>query len=126
MHLRCAVPSDFPTTATFSVPAFLNDELYRFSSPFAVQYPEDFRNFFLQRHRRREVSPGQIYWVAVFDPIDEVKAHGVGQENAAPEDRSQKEHQKGEKVVGYALWSRYGDSEEAKKWQKQTWTECRS
>ncbi|KAL8760503.1 MAG: hypothetical protein Q9184_003323 [Pyrenodesmia sp. 2 TL-2023] len=126
MHIRRAVASDSPTTATFSVPAFLNDELYRFSSPFAAEYPEDFRNFFLQRQRRRHVSPGQIYWVAVLDQIDEAKASGIGQENAAPENRSHKEHQEGDKVVGYALWSRYGDSEEAKRWQKQTWAECRS
>ncbi|KAL8926557.1 MAG: hypothetical protein Q9208_002884 [Pyrenodesmia sp. 3 TL-2023] len=99
MHIRRAVPSDFPTTATFSVPAFLNDELYRFLFPFAAQYPEDFRNFFLQRHRRREVSPGQIYWVAVLDPIDEVKTHGVGQKDAAPEDQSQKEPQEEDKVA---------------------------
>lgn len=126
MRIRRAVSSDFPITASFSVPAFLDDELYRFLFPFAAQYPEDFRNFFLQRHRQRDLLPGQIYWIAVLDPTDGLKAHWVGHHDEESVDRKQAENHEGGRVVGFALWRRYGDSEEAKQWQTQTWAECMS
>lgn len=123
MRIRRAVSSDFPVTATFSVPAFANDELYQFTNPFISQYPEDFRQHFLQRHRQRNVLPGHIYWVAVVDSSEGVDEHGIKQE-AALTDCGQTPYRDEDKVVGFALWRRHGASKEARKWQTQTWAEC--
>lgn len=122
--LRPATLLDHPTTATFSVPAFLNDELYQFTNPSASQYPQDFRQHYLRRHRLRSVLPAFVFWVAVEDASGDVDKHATGQD-ASQSDHSQWGHGSVEKVVGYAIWRRYGDSEQARRWQTQTWAECR-
>ncbi|KAI4115348.1 MAG: hypothetical protein LQ338_007869 [Usnochroma carphineum] len=124
MRLRRATLRDFPTTATFSVPAFINDGLYRFTNPFAPQYPDDFRKHYLRRQKQRNVLPGFVFWVAVVDPSDGAEEDRKEQE-AAQLDDSQTGQAGTEKVVGYAIWRRYGCSETAKRWQAQKWAECR-
>ena len=106
MHLRPAEPSDFSATASMSVDAFWNDELYAYKNIWREQYPEHFRYSFLRQHRLRYWSAGYMFHVAVTDEAD-------------------KEHDEGGKVVGYAIWQRRGTSEAAKHWQKQTWRACK-
>ena len=106
MHLRPATLADLPATASMSVDAFWNDELYVYTNPWRTRYPDDFRDSFLRRNRRRYWSPDFICHVAVTDPGDEG-------------------HRSGGRVVGYAVWERKGTSEEAKAWRRQTWRGCR-
>ena len=110
MHIRRAIPSDFPILATFSVDAFINDELYQFTNPHVTKYPDDFRESLLRRLKQRNATLGYITWVAVEDgsdgSLDGVKTGEPGE------------------IVGYAMWRRYGDSERAKAWQKQSWAQC--
>ncbi|KAI4176996.1 MAG: hypothetical protein LQ348_005904 [Seirophora lacunosa] len=124
MRIRRATPGDLSTTATFSVPAFIHDELYRFSYPFAARYPEDFRQYYLRKHKQRNAQAGYVFWVAILDPADEAEEHAPKQKAAQVDDAPLKSVGD-EKVVGYAIWHRYGQSEQAKSWQSQTWAECR-
>ncbi|KAL8707719.1 MAG: hypothetical protein Q9220_007299 [cf. Caloplaca sp. 1 TL-2023] len=109
--------------ATFSAAAFADDELYGFTNPYLAEYPMSFRDYFLRKIRLRNVLPDHTFWVAVLDERDEMtqaagdQSHGSGsssQDVVAPD---------GEVVVGYADWSRYGDSDAAKQWQVQSWTD---
>ncbi|KAL6720921.1 hypothetical protein ACLMJK_000020 [Lecanora helva] len=101
MHIRDVIPADFSETASMSVDAFWDDELYAYTNPLRAQYPNDFRDLFLRRHRLRYWSSGYIFHVAVTDDGDQ-------------------DHISGGKVVGYAIWSRRGTSDLAKAWRKQT------
>lgn len=118
MRIRRAEPSDFPTTATVSVDAFSNDELYQYTHPYAARYPSSFRNSFLRRYKLRNVLPGYIIWVAVMEEVDSL-------DKLAPVGRGQASKGPAETIVGYAIWRRYGESREAKRWQKQSWSECK-
>lgn len=100
MHIRPATLSDFSSTASMSVDAFWNDELYEYTNPWRSQYPDHFRDLFLRRHRLRYWSPGCVFYVAVTDLGHDVYPAG--------------------RVVGYAIWERRGTSDAAKRWQKQT------
>ncbi|KAL8647044.1 MAG: hypothetical protein Q9210_005790 [Variospora velana] len=122
MRIRRATPGDLSITSTFSVPSFIHDELYQFTNPFAARYPEDFRQYYLRTHRQRNVLPGYVFWVATLDPADLPEERGVENMEAQVDDARMK-HDHDEKVVGYATWRRYGESEEAKRWQLQTWAE---
>ncbi|KAL9012644.1 MAG: hypothetical protein Q9173_002599 [Seirophora scorigena] len=122
MHIRRATPRDFSTTATFSVPAFIHDELYRFTNPFAARYPEDFRQYYLRKHKQRNALPGYVFSVAILDPADQAEEHAPKQK-AAQVDEAQQRNDGEDKIVGYAIWRRYGESEQAKSWQSQTWAE---
>lgn len=119
MYIRRAISSDFPTLATFSVPAFVDDELYQYTNPLATKYPADFRKHFLRRLKQRNVLSGFVTWVAVEDgsdePRDTVKEEVVQQGSS---------HSCEGEIVGYAVWCRYGTSEVAKRWQEQSWVEC--
>ncbi|KAL9024481.1 MAG: hypothetical protein Q9196_006487 [Gyalolechia fulgens] len=116
MHIRRATALDFPLLASFSVPAFINDELFKYTNPFASKYSEAFRGYFLRRLKQRNAQPGFIVWVAVND-ADELP---VTEESSTQEDGN---HVGAEEICGYAVWCRYGKSEAAKGWQGQTWSE---
>lgn len=117
MYIRRATALDFPTLASFSVPAFINDELYQYANPFATKYPEAFRGHFLRRLKQRNAQPGFIVWVAVND---------ADQGPAAKEFSTQDGNSRAgaEEILGYAVWCRYGGTEAAKVWQGQSWSEC--
>ncbi|KAL8628297.1 hypothetical protein Q9189_005988 [Teloschistes chrysophthalmus] len=68
MRIRRATSLDFPTTATFSVAAFHDDELYRYTNPYIGQHKDSFRRYFLRRQRLRNNSPGYVTFVALVDP----------------------------------------------------------
>ena len=123
MRIRRATSWDLSTTATFSVPAFIRDELYQFTNPFAARYPDDFRRYYLRKHRQRNVLAGYVFWVATLDSASVPEEREVEHMGAQVHDARMK-HDSDEKVVGYAIWRRYGKSEEAKRWQSQTWAEC--
>ena len=106
MQIRLAKLDDLPAMASMAVDAFWNDELFVHTNPWRAQYPDDFRDFFLRRYKRRYWSPDFTNYVAVTDARDEG-------------------HCLGGKVVGYASWQRKGTSEEAKAWRRQTWQGCR-
>lgn len=105
MHIRRAQPTDFPTTASISVDCFWEDELYDFTNPYKVQYPDHFRSLFLRRHHQRFWTPGFVFYVAVTDEGDDG-------------------HEGDGTVVGYAVWCRRGTSEQALKWQTQSVQSC--
>ncbi|KAI4169698.1 MAG: hypothetical protein LQ343_005520 [Gyalolechia ehrenbergii] len=107
MYIRRATALDFPTLASFSVPAFINDELYQYANPFATKYPEAFRGHFLRRLKQRNAQPGFIVWVAVND---------ADQGPAAKEFSTQDGNSRAgaEEILGYAVWCRYGGTEAAK------------
>ncbi|KAL8725444.1 MAG: hypothetical protein Q9166_007338 [cf. Caloplaca sp. 2 TL-2023] len=122
MRIRRAIPSDFPTAASFSVAAFANDELYHFTNPYAAQNPSSFRDCFLRRLKVRNISPGYIIWVAVIADLDALEDDTLGGEPTHVE-MVRTSTITDEKVVGYAIWVRHGQSAQAKKWQTQSWSE---
>ncbi|KAK4696151.1 hypothetical protein P7C71_g1721, partial [Lecanoromycetidae sp. Uapishka_2] len=101
MHIRPAKPEDFSSTASMSVDAFWNDELYAYTNTWRGEYPDHFRDLFLRRHRQLYWTPGYIVFVAVTDAED----NG---------------HTEGGTVVGYAIWERRGTNDIARSWQKDT------
>lgn len=105
MYLRPATLADFSATASMSVDAFWNDELYVYTNPWRAQYPDHFRDLFLRRHRLRHWSPGFVFQVVETDEGD-------------------KGHRPGGTIVGYAVWERRGTSDAAKAWRKDTWRGC--
>lgn len=107
MHIRPAISSDFPATASISVLCFWNDELYQYINPWREQYPDNFRSLFLRRDKLHSVTPGNVFHVAVTDEGDEG-------------------HEGDGKVVGYAAWERKGKSEAALKWRRDTHWDCMS
>lgn len=117
MYIRPAKPSDFPTLATFSVDAFIDDELYQYTNPFAKKYPENFRSYFLRSLKQRFAQPGFIGWVAVNDTNEE---HILNEESRQEGSTSTD----AEEIIGYAFWRRYGKSEVAKGWQVRSWSQC--
>lgn len=116
MYIRRAVSSDFPTLASISVDGFIDDELFQYVNPYSRKYPDSFHGYFLRRLKQRFAQPGYVVWVAVNDD---------GKEHAASENSKQEggNHTGDEKVVGYALWRRYGESEVAKGWRTQSWSQ---
>ncbi|KAL8726130.1 MAG: hypothetical protein Q9181_006167 [Wetmoreana brouardii] len=125
MRIRRATPLDSPTAATFSVPAFLTDELYQYTHPYAAENQISFRDFYLRRFKLRQVSPGYVVFVAIAESSDDREKYRPN-EAADPHDNMgslQGECSTEEEVVGYAMWYRHGDSEEAKRWQTQSWAE---
>ena len=106
MHIRPVTPEDFSSTASISVDAFWNDELYDYTNRWRAQYPDHFRDSFLRRHRLNYWSPSTTFHVAVTDHGDEG-------------------HVPGGKVVGYSVWERRGSSVEAQRWRKQTLRGCK-
>ena len=109
MLIRPARRSECSQTATLSVAAFRDDELYRYLDPYQDQYPAHYRDYFLRRHKLRFVTPEYHFFVATLEEGDE--GYEAGDE--------------AEQVVGYSMWSRKGESDVAKRWnRKQTWAEC--
>lgn len=106
MHLRSVTPEDFFYTASMSVDAFWNDELYVYTNARRGQYRNHFRDSFVRKHRMRYWTPGSVFQVAVTDEGDDG-------------------HTKGGKVVGFATWERRGTSDVAKSWQKDTCWGCK-
>jgi len=102
MHTRRATQADASAIADIAVLCFWEDELYDFTHPYKKQYPADFRNAFLRMQAIRFNSPGWAVHVAVTDQDDGGSA-SPGQ------------------VVGYSSWIRRGTSEEAKRWQQDTY-----
>ncbi|KAL9579279.1 MAG: hypothetical protein Q9212_005202 [Teloschistes hypoglaucus] len=122
MHIRRATSFDFPTTATFSVAAFQDDELYRYTNPHIHHYQDSFRRYFLRRQRLRNNSPGYITFVALAEPFQTTN------KDAAKErvgDAAQGGRSRGscEEVAGYAVWYRHGTTEAARSWHTQSWGE---
>lgn len=105
MHICPAKPENFSSTASMSVDAFWNDELYVYTNTRRDQYPNHFRDLFLRRHRLRYWTPGYIFHVAVTDEGDDG-------------------HTEGGTVVGYAIWERRGTNDAARGWRKDTFWSC--
>lgn len=99
MHIRLATLADCSETASISVTSFHDDELFDWMNPRRVEFPDDFRYFFLRRHQMRFWSPDHVFYVAMTDEQDN--------------DWSGKSQ-----IVGYAVWERRGDTEAAKSWKK--------
>ena len=99
MHIRLATAHDVPATASLSVSAFANDELFEWMSPHRAAYPTHFRAQFLLRYQTRFWSSDYVFYVAETDEGD-------------------KDWSGAAEVVGYAIWSRRGNSETAKRWRQ--------
>ena len=104
MHIRPAHTIDFSAIASISVDCFWDDELYNYTNPYKVQYPDHFRAYFVRRFNGRYWTPGFLFYVAVTDEGDEGHEEGGDEEG---------------KIVGYAVWYRIGTSEQALMWQRQ-------
>ena len=102
MHVRPAVSSDLSATSTLSVSGCWDDELVEWLNPYRAQYPENFRDSFLQKHRMRYWSADYHFYVAETDQED-------------------KDWSGEPQVTGYAIWQRRGNNEAAKAWQKWSW-----
>jgi GNAT superfamily N-acetyltransferase len=87
---------DLPHAATVSANAFKTDSNCNCLFPRLHDYPDDFRNFFLRRHRKRLNQSGVVARVAVIDDHDPLE-EGT--------------------VIGVAIWERLGDSEVAQAWK---------
>jgi hypothetical protein len=103
MCIRRATPNDLPSLADIAAQAMLHDELFIHLCPHRHTYYADFRSAFLRRLRMRLHTPGYVMLVAV-------------------ESGSESEHNgdlRDERVRGYAVWSRRGDSPAATQWQNE-------
>lgn len=110
---------DLPDVADVGAETHLDDELVAFIAPHRHKYYASYRNGFLRRCHARLLRPGWFYWVAETDPGDEPTAL----------QRSRGEKECGGCVVGYAAWTREGNSPVARKWQRMNegWlTKCES
>ena len=96
-------PADFSTTADISLYCYWQDELYDFTNAQKKRYPSHFRDSFLRRHRLNHNSPRFAFCVAVTD-------------------EGESGHTEGGRVIGYAIWYRYGTSEQAQRRHKDTYS----
>ena len=99
MHIRLATAHDIPETATIAASAFANDELHEWMYPHRTAYPAHFRAAFLRRYQPRFWSPDFFFYVAETDAGDEDWSGAA-------------------EVAGFAVWSRRGNSEVAKRRRK--------
>jgi hypothetical protein len=98
MHIRSLTREDLPQLKEITFETFKNDAMYSYLQPKLKDYPDDFRRVAMIRFRTRIVSVGQHGFVAVTD-------EGDSSWNGRPE------------VAGVAFVVRYGDDEDAKRWQ---------
>ena len=98
MHTRPMQLCDLPYTATISANAFKSDSDFNTIFPRLHDYPEDFRTFFLRRHKRLLNQGGAVGRVAVTDDND-------------PQEEGT--------IIGVAFWERVGDGEAAQAWKYQ-------
>ena len=103
MHIRLATAHDVSETATLSVSAFADDELLEWMNPQRAAYPAHYRAAFLLRYQERFWSPNFVFYVAETDEGDEDWSGAA-------------------EVVGYAIWSRRGNSEVAKRWRRSQYS----
>jgi GNAT superfamily N-acetyltransferase len=87
---------DLHYTATISANAFKSDPDFKTICPHLHEYPKDFRNSFLRRHKKLLNQSGAVGRVAVAD------------DNDAQEEGT---------IIGVAIWERVGDSKAAHVWQ---------
>lgn len=99
MYIRPATLADLPAMVDVLVDVMLvnNDPLFVFLAPGRVQYPGDFRHWFLSTTRARFYSPDNYTFVAETDENDQ-------EWNGQP------------RVVAHATWSRIGNTKGAKRW----------
>ncbi|CAI7576531.1 unnamed protein product [Penicillium pancosmium] len=109
MLIRLATPNDLSSIADIAAQAMLHDELFIHLCPHRRTYYADFRTAFLRRLKMRLHTPGHVMLVAV-ESDSESGDHG------RPRDRD-----RNERVRGYAVWSRRGDSPVATQWQRDSW-----
>ena len=131
IHVRPAQLSDFPQTADIALAGFSQDELFDFTNPYKDKYPQDFRDWHFRQHRLRYWLPGFVVQVAVLEDTD-TEDHeaqtvgGVGEKESGSSGNRDGERA-GEKVVGFAIWYRFGESEVVKKrWRWKGWRACMS
>jgi hypothetical protein len=108
MHLRPMHSSDIPDIADLWAEAQLEDELVAFVAPYRKTYYRSYRDNFVRRIRARRLKPGSVLWVAETDEGDEPTVL----------QKSRGEPEVGGRIVGYAAWTRVGNSPVAKKWQR--------
>lgn len=87
MHLRSVSQGDLPSFARALDTAMAEDEVMKFTAPYAEQYPDSRYRYILSRATRRFYS-GQFLFLIVSDPTD---SSWTGSED--------------EVVLGYACWS---------------------
>lgn len=92
MHIRPAVPSDFPQCATISCAAWLDSPVNEYLLPRRHSHPAAYHKYYL-RSLKRIPKDKRAFPVVVE----------IGEEEGDKE------------IVGYATWVRNGDSEETKK-----------
>ncbi|KAJ5979813.1 GNAT family acetyltransferase [Penicillium waksmanii] len=107
IHIRPATPNDLPFIADIAAQAMLHDELFIHLCPHRHTYYADFRTAFLRRLKIRLYTPGYVMLVAVESKSESES----GDHGARDRDRD-------ERVRGYAVWSRRGDTPTATQWQK--------
>jgi hypothetical protein len=108
MHLRPMHSSDISDVADLSAEAHVEDEIVAFVAPHRKTYYRSYRDFSARRIRARRLKPGWIYWVAETDEGDEPTVL----------QKSRGETEAGGRVIGYAAWTRVGDSPVARKWKR--------
>lgn len=108
MHLRPMQMSDIPYIADLSAQTQLEDEVVAFIAPDRHKYYASYRDGFLRRIRARSLRPGWVFWVAETDEHDR-PTNAVNQGDGKD---------LGGRVVGYAAWTRVGESPVARNWQR--------
>lgn len=109
MLIRLATPNDLTSIADIAAQAMLHDELFIQLCPHRHTYYADFRTAFLRRLKMRLYTPGYIMLVAIESDSESG--------DYADRDRD-RDRDRNERVCGYAVWSRRGDSPVATQWQK--------
>ena len=102
MHLRPATQLDLSRFADIQADCNTTDALARFFTRNIFEYYTSYRQGGLQFVKNLLLGPGCMGFVLETDPSD----YPDSTSDDAPE------------VVGWAVWSRCGDSETAKKWQR--------
>ena len=104
MHVRLAYPSDIPALVSIASAAFLHEPVYDQFSPFRFEYPNDYRNFWLNYWRKKLASAKNTVIVAQTDESDEEEGKNGGE------------------VVGFSDWYRSGSPEELSRWNMDSWS----
>ncbi|MCJ1344883.1 hypothetical protein MMC31_003088 [Peltigera leucophlebia] len=107
MRMRRMLPADFLVLGDIATEAFWNDEVFAWIFPHRAQFPEDFKNTWVDMFRFHLHKPGWHCFVSETEEVDPIWSG-----------RSE--------LAGFAMWERQGHSNAAKFWQQDNFSNCTS
>lgn len=105
--MRRMIPADFPVLGNIAAEAFWNDEVFAWLFPHRAQFPEDFKNTWVNVFRFHLHKPG---WHCFVSETEEIDSMWSGRSD----------------LTGFTMWERQGQSNAAKSWQQDNFSNCMS